>query len=174
VLIRTPPTSTASATTQLLDLLADPATADLSNRELGRRVGLHHLVVAGFRMALDPAGDGGHHRSNLDPAPAAAASRPWHTPSTPGHSVAFERPALNALDCWALATEVERAKFVDAVGLDHLLAVAPADHRDAFLRSLIAQRFLTAPSPRPAQPKFDISDGLDIPNVLRRIREPTA
>jgi hypothetical protein len=117
---------------RLLELLADPETAGLSNREIARRVEIDHKFVAGFRAALAATGWG--------PARYGIPGRPPSgTQSTPGHTVAGEPPALNSWDCWVMATQRDKTKFVDAVGMHHLLAAAPPDHRDAFLRHLIPE-----------------------------------
>lgn len=126
---------------ELRDLLADPANASVSNREIGRRIGLDHRYIAGYRAALAHRGEGPapHAAMLADGAgttPATFPGRWQHTPSMPGLTVAFEPPALNSLDCWALAAPAERTKFVDAVGLAHLLEAAPPDHRDAFRRTI--------------------------------------
>jgi hypothetical protein len=49
------PAATASAYHRLLVELANPKTAALSDRQLGRRWGLHRLVVRGVRGALHEA-----------------------------------------------------------------------------------------------------------------------
>jgi hypothetical protein len=121
---------------KLLDLLADPANAGLSNREIARRLGSNPHFVAGFRAALalrtcvhtpDPP------TTHPEVCPTSTGfPDEGTTQSTPGHTVAGEPPALNSFDCWVRATPRERTKFVDAVGLHHLLAAAPPAHRQAF------------------------------------------
>ena len=132
----------------LLDLLA--SNPDLSNRELARRSGFDHHYVAGFRAALaltkwGPPDHGGKHGSDLGPAlndhPVNLIGRlPANgTPGTPGLTVAAQPPAPNSYDCWVRATDRERTKFVDAVGMRTLLAAAPPDHREAFRRAVVAE-----------------------------------
>ena len=129
----------------LLELLADPANAELSNREIARRLHLDHKFVAGFRAALAavawaPVDPGVQGPATLGPSPNGLPTTlprpPSGTRSTPGHTVAGEPPALNSYDSWALATPDERTKFVDGVGLHHLLGAAPVDHREHFLRQV--------------------------------------
>ena len=86
---------------RLLELLADPANAGLSNREIGRRVEVDHKYVAGFRAALAATGWG--------PArPSTFGSPPSGTQSRPGHTVAGEPPALNSWDCWVMQPSARR------------------------------------------------------------------
>jgi hypothetical protein len=172
---------------QLLDLLAtDP---DLSNRELARRSGFDHHYVAGFRAALaltewGPLDRGGKHGSDLGPTlnshPVDLVGRlpPSGTPCTPGHTVAGHPPALNSWHFWVRATERERTKFVDAVGLHHLLAAAPPDHRDAFRRAVVVA--VTADAEAEDLRRARASDtgedlgipaDLSIPSFLLRARE---
>jgi hypothetical protein len=131
--------------TRLLDLLADPNHAGLSSREIARRLEIDHRYVGGFRAALaavgyGPAGCEGLVDPGWGPAStarsAASAPPPSGTQSTRGHTIVGEPPAPNSWDCWLQATDRERTKFVDAVGLHHLLAAAPPDHRAAFLRDI--------------------------------------
>jgi hypothetical protein len=157
--------------TALLILLADPKTGSLSDRELGRRCGLHGQVVAGFRLALHAIGGGPGYQPKVHAAPAATARRSWSTPSRPGHTLAFEAPALNALDCWALASEPERQKFVSSAGLRHLYAAAPPDERTAFLRHHQIQHRGATPVPIEPVPPIIGNDPGDIPPVLRRVPE---
>jgi hypothetical protein len=164
-----------NSTTQsklLLDLLTDPASADLSNRELARRYNVNHDFVAGFRAALKwlPARDaptvGGTVAATPTAAALAKAVPSSGTRSTPGHTIPFEPPALNSWDCWVRSTERERTKFVDAVGLHHLYAAAPEDHRQACI-----WRFQMAQSPEvnDATGPAGTADDLDgIPPFLRR------
>ena len=131
-------------------LLADPA---LSNREIARRVGHNHHYVAGYRAALAatgwvPAADAAKHPGGVGPKPAAPTARSWHTPLLPGRTVPFEAPALNRLNCWALATPAERTKFVDGVGLHCLFAAAPRDHHAAFCRRLENESATVFPAAR--------------------------
>ena len=132
----------------LLNLLA--TNPDLSNRELARRSGFDHHYVAGFRAALaltkwGPPDHGDKHGSDLGPTlidhPVNLIGRlpPSGTPGTPGHTVDGQPPALNSWDCWVRATERERSKFVDAVGMQALLAAAPPDHCEAFRRAVVAE-----------------------------------
>jgi hypothetical protein len=60
----------------LRDLLRDPATAGLSNQELGRRVGLRDGVVAEFRRLMRAGGDEQSQRGDLHAAAATAARSP--------------------------------------------------------------------------------------------------
>jgi hypothetical protein len=110
----------------LLDLLA--TNPDLSNRELARRSGFDHHYVAGFRAALaltkwGPPDHGGKNGSDLGPTlndyPVNLIGRlpPSGTPGMPGFTVDGQPPALNSWDRWVRATERERRKFVDAVGM---------------------------------------------------------
>jgi len=145
VLERSNKGSPAELQAALLNLLADPRAAELSNREIGRRLNIDHKFVAGFRDALEavawaPTNSAIRQPGELGPSftglPIVLGGPPSGTRSTPGHTVAGEPPALNSYDCWVKAKAVERTQFVDAVGLDHLLTAAPVDHRDAFLRRI--------------------------------------
>jgi hypothetical protein len=133
--IKVPTTPAASCPQSLGELLTDPAMADLSNRELAKRCDLNAHYVAGYRAAgaagacVTPS-NGQSPPLGCDTPPAA---RSPHTQSLPGRTLALEPPALNSLDCWALATPQERMKFVSAVGLNNLIAVAPARERDFVL-----------------------------------------
>jgi hypothetical protein len=49
------PSSHFPQVARLLALLADPADVDISNREIGGRLGLDHKFVAGFLAALAAA-----------------------------------------------------------------------------------------------------------------------
>jgi hypothetical protein len=163
-------------TAPLIDLLTDPATASLSNREIARRTGVDHHFVAGFRAGLaakvEPSANGGLEPNGVGPTPCAisgsAGARWQNTLSRPGHTLPCEPPALNSFDCWARATQAEKQKFVDAVGLHHLLAAAPIDHREAFLRQV------KAPSEPPVANAWDRRAtgsevaNLEIPHFLRR------
>ena len=84
---------------ELRDLLADPANASVSNREIGRRIGLDHRYIAGYRAALAHRGEGPapHAAMLADGAgttPATFPGRWQHTPNMPGLTVAFEPPAF--------------------------------------------------------------------------------
>jgi hypothetical protein len=165
----------------LFDLLADPANAKRSAREITRQTGLDHRYIAGFRAALvargavqgvGPTADGpsaGEGRGTTpEPPQQARYAASSGTKSSPGHTAAMEPAALNSWDCWALATDEERRRFVDAVGLRHLYAAAPEDHRQAFI-----QRVLSEIAPLPAevteaQPPAAPAADLDrIPEFLR-------
>jgi hypothetical protein len=158
--------------TNLLDLLTDPATSRLSNREISRRTRHDHHYVAGFRAALAalkwaPRDLDGSVGSDLGPGPTGLPVIPGGpssgTRSTPGHTIAGKPPALNSYDCWVMATARERTKFIDAVGFFHLLEHAPADQREYFLHQV------RQPSPLPARataPSLSIPDDL---SILRRI-----
>jgi hypothetical protein len=145
---------TASLIDQLFALLTDQANASLSNRELARRCNVNHDFVAGFRAALKrlPAPEALSAAGTVAATPAAAlaakALPSSGTRSTTGHTVPFEAPVLNSLDCWALATDEDRRRFVDAVGLRHLYDAAPEDHRRAFNRSPDVASATSCSSPR--------------------------
>jgi hypothetical protein len=176
-----PDTGTASAKQEadpvraLLELFADPKTAGLSAREIRRRTGFDHRYIVGFRVALDaiawsPPPPAAPVAAKVVTSPSGLPRAPCWPPSgtrsTPGHTVAGEPPALNSWDCWVMATEREKTKFVDAVGLFHLLAAAPADHRDAFLKQVRQE----PESPALKYLPVDLPPDLSIPNFLRRIR----
>ena len=155
----------------LLDMISKSGSA----REIRRRTGLDHRFVAGFRAALAalawspprPATSApGDLVTGLDGLAPANVPPPSGTPSTPGHTVAFEPPALNSWDCWVRATPRERTAFVDAVGLHHLLAAAPAGHRDAFLKDLCR---IEEAKPKAAVASLLIPADLSIPDFLRRV-----
>jgi hypothetical protein len=169
--------SESSRAQALLDLLADPT--NLSSREIPRRTGLDHRYIGGYRTALaaaarGPEQDGQPMPSALGTTPAPArgsvAAPPSGTRSTPGHTIPFEPPALNSYDCWALATDDERRRFVDAVGLRNLYRVAPPDHRAAFRRELLADDCANALTAVPStwKPSGDGADMPPIPEVLQR------
>jgi hypothetical protein len=85
----------------------------------------------------------------------------------PEQAGSIDIPDLNSLTLWSEATERDRRRFVDAVGLFHLLEAAPADHRKHFLAEV--RKPVPPPPPRPS---FDFGD-LGIPNFLLR-RELTS
>jgi hypothetical protein len=155
------PSSPSPQVALLLALLADPANADLSNREVGRRLKIDQKFVAGFRAAL---------ASRECAALAPGASTPSEVrPSPSGHGC--EPTTLNSYDHWVRATPPERTKFVDSVGMSHLLAAAPPDHRSAFRGAIIAE-IAAAGMQRavalPTRPVPDIPTDLSIPNFLKR------
>ena len=167
----------------LLDLLA--TNPDFSNRELARRSGFDHHYVAGFRAALaltkwGPPDHGGKNGSDLGPTlndyPVNLIGRlpPSATPGTPGHTVDGQPTALNSWNCWVRATERERSKFVDAVGMHALLAAAPPDHREAFRRAVVAEVKAEADQARRNAEASDTSKrtgDLSIPDFLDRRKE---
>lgn len=153
---------------KLLELLADSANANLSNREIGRRLEIDHKFVAGFRAALKATRWGPSRHGTFGRPPSGTQSRP-------GRTVAGEPPALNSWDCWVLATAHERSKFVDAVGMRHLLAAAPAEHRRAFHRVVVelAAGMMVRTTPVPPAPAVaaliaSIPADLSIPDFLKR------
>jgi hypothetical protein len=181
VLLRPNPTPPQLPPEKLLELLANPVNAGLSNREISRRLEVDHKFVAGFRAALAatawaPPEPGAEGHAGVGPSHGGLL-RPSGTPSKPGRTVAGEPPALNSWDCWVLATPRERTKFVDAVGLFKLLAAAPPDHRSHFRRTIIAEiamAGMTRVTPLPTAPVSDIPADLSIPAFLRRPLTPEA
>jgi hypothetical protein len=101
----------------LFDLLADPQTTALSNLELGRRSGAHHLYVAGFRAALtatklDPLDPSSLAGPDLGPTPCGPPRVPGGPPSGSQRRLVIrdhlaQRPALCACGRQQHAFDVE-------------------------------------------------------------------
>jgi len=107
--------------------------------------------------------------------PIDPANRVSQTPST--SPVARTRgfdgvPEINSL-WFSNLTDAERTRFVDGVGLWHLLLAAPQDHREAFLDRLrtwttaqARKAVVAASAPAPTSTDFP-----DLPDFLDRRRE---
>jgi hypothetical protein len=160
----------------LLDMLAQDGSDMLSNRDLSRRTGLDQKYIAGYRAALAAQECAAPRQGTMtvdevrraptaSPPPLATPLKPSGTLSTPGCTVAGEPPALNSWDCWCRASARERMKFVDAVGLFHLLDAAPADHRAHFLRTIRAET--AEPATNTATAHADLAADCAIPEFLQ-------
>jgi hypothetical protein len=149
----------------LLDLLTKPGSDGVSSREIARQVGLDHRFVGGFRAALHAVGWG-----PPDPGTNDAPALGPHHKRTPSASALAgpDVPGLNHWDFWVRATERDRRRFVDAVGLHHLYATAPPDHQAAFRRRLLDETSTCATPIAKAATYDDPTGDLSIPRFLHR------